>query len=200
MKRWVSAVAILAIISTNAVTPAWATAVDGNPTAFISSLGKAVLNILENPGLSQQERVQQYSAHFKSAFDWNRISAFAIGQYQSGVPQDKFAEYRDLFSQHMTRIYAAKFADYSGEQFVVKGERQLGSDASEVSASITGNNDREPTNLLFRVVRDGDRLKIYDVAINGVSLLVAKRAEVKGIMSRGGIDGLIAALRKIAAD
>ena len=200
MNRWFSAVAIFAILSMQAPVPASATAVEGTPTAFITSLGKAVVNILENPSLSHPERMQQYSAQFGTYFDWDRIGAFAIGQYQRDVPQDKFLQYRDLFAEHMTRIYAAKFADYSREQFVVKRERQVDSDTSEVTAEIVAIGGREPVRLAFRVIRDDGRLKIYDVTISGVSLLIAKRAEVKGIMSRDGIDGLIAALKKVASD
>lgn len=198
MKQWVFAVATLAAISMQAPQPASATAVDGDPTAFITSLGNAVVEILENPALSQNERVQRYSAQFREAFDWDRIGVFAIGPYRRGVTREKFDEYRDLFAQHMTKIYAARFADYSGERFVVKGERPLGHGGSEVVAEIRGSDGQEPIGLAFKVVEDGGKLKIYDVAINGVSLLVAKRAEVKGILTSRGIDGLIATLRKTA--
>ncbi len=196
MKRFLCVIVVFAATWMNAAVPVSATTGDGTSTAFVSSLGKAVLNILENPALSPEERIVQYSTHFKKAFDWDRIGAFAIGKYQHGVPRDKFIEYRDLFAQHMTRLYATKFADYSGEQFLVKGEQRSERNGSEVTAEIRDNNDRETARLAFKVVRDGGRQRIYDVSINGVSLLVAKRSEVKSIISTGGIDGLIALLKK----
>ncbi len=196
MKQFFFAIAVLMATWTTAVTPASATAVDGTSKALITSLGKAVVDILENPALSPKARAEQYSAHFEKAFDWDRISAFAIGKYQRGVPRKKFVEYRDLFAQHMTRLYAAKFADYSGEAFLVKGERQFGRGGSEVTAEIRDANDRETVRLAFKVVQEDGKQRIYDVLINGVSLLVAKRSELKGIISRGGIDGLIAQLKK----
>lgn len=197
MKRCFLMFAALAAVWTSA--PA-AASVNGDSAAFIESLGKAVVEILENPALSQDDRIARYSAKFEGAFDWDRISAFAIGQYQRYVPRDKFVVYRDLFARHMMRLYAAKFADYSGEQFVVKGARQFGGrGTSEVTAIIRDGGDREPVRLAFKVVRDGGSQRIYDVAINGVSLLVAKRAEVRGIVARGGIDGLIAQLKNANA-
>lgn len=169
---------------------------EGTSSAFVKSLGKTVVDILENPALSSKERHEQYSAHFKKSFDWDRISTYAIGRYRHNVPQDKFIEYRDQFAQHMTSLYAAKFADYSGEQFLVKGERLIESGGSEVTAEIRDAKDGETARLAFKVMQDGGKQRIFDVSINGVSLLVAKRSELKGIISRGGIDDLITQLKK----
>lgn len=196
MKQFFFAIAVFVATGMNAAMSASATTAEGQSTAFVTSLGKAVVDILENPALSPEERIEQYSAQFKRAFDWDRISTFAIGRYRHDVPQDKFIEYRDQFAQHMTRLYATKFADYSGDQFLVKGERQFARGGSEVTAEIRDANDQETARLAFKVVQDGGTQRIYDVSINGVSLLVAKRSELKGIISRGGIDGLIAQLKK----
>lgn len=199
MKQFFFAIAVFVAASMNATAPASAKTADGTSTAFVTSLGKAVVDILENPALSPKERIEQYSAHFKEAFDWDRISTFAIGRYRHDVPQDKFIEYRDQFAQHMTRLYAAKFADYSGDKFFVKGERQFARGGSEVTAEIRDTNNQETARLAFKVVQDSGKQQIYDVSINGVSLLVAKRSELKSIISRGGIDGLIAQLKKANA-
>jgi phospholipid transport system substrate-binding protein len=196
MKRYLFATLILATSWVAAPAQTAAATVAGSSTAFISSLGKAVVDVLENPDLSQGERVERYSAQFDRAFDWNRISAFAIGQYRRGVTRDKFNTYRDLFARHMTRLYAERFAHYSGERFLVKGERQFGRGGSEVTALLQRSDDRAPVKLAFKLVRDGDGPRIFDVAIDGVSLLVAKRAEIKSILATGGIDGLIAQLKK----
>ena len=174
-------------------------AVAGNATAFVASLGQAVVAILENPALSPAERVDRYRAQFDKAFDWDRIGAFAIGQYQRGVPREKFVAYRDQFAQHMTNIYAAKFADYSGERFLVKGEWQFGRGGSEFTALLVRRDGSDPVKLAFKLVRIGEAPRIYDVVIDGVSLLVAKRAEMKGIIAARGIDGFIAQLKRVNA-
>lgn len=199
MKRLIFAFLVIAASWTGVAAQASATTVSSNSTAVVSSLGKAVVDILENPDLSQEERIERYNAQFERAFDWDRISAFAIGQNQPGLTREKFTTYRDLFARHMTQLYAARFAKYSGERFIVKGERLFGRGGSEVTAFLQGANDRAPVKLAFKLVQNGDGPQIYDVAIDGVSLLVAKRAEVKSIIATGGIDGLIAQLKKANA-
>ncbi|MDD9917049.1 MAG: ABC transporter substrate-binding protein [Rhodospirillaceae bacterium] len=189
---------LLTIIATTwAGAPANATV--GSSTAFVESLGEAVVAILEDPSLSPAERIDRYSTEFEKAFDWDRISAFAIGRYQRGVTRNQFNAYRDLFAQHMMKIYAEKFASYSGERFLVKGERKFGRGGSEVTAILQGGAESEPVKLAFKLVQTGDTQRIYDVVINGVSLLVAKRAEMKGIIAARGIDGLIAQLKQANA-
>lgn len=192
MKQFLIVLALLVAASGTAVA-------SGSSSAFIAALGKSVVEILEDPNLSQDERAARYGDRFRQAFDWDRIGAFAIGQYRRGVTRQKFEEYRDLFAAHMMQIYAAKFAGYSGEQFVIKGERAFGRGGSEVVALLRGADSGEAVKLAFKLVQEDGTQRIYDVAVNGVSLLVAKRAEVKGIIASGGIDGLIAQLRKANA-
>lgn len=194
MKKFLCAITVLTMTCFGA--PAAAKQVDGTSTAFIASLGEAVVAILENPSLSPAERVVQYSAQFKKAFDWDRISAYAIGEHQRRVSRGKFNEYRELFAQHMTKLYARKFADYSGETFQVESERQFGRGGSEVIAVIRDTNERTTAKLAFKLVKDRGEQRIYDVMIDGVSLLKAKRSEMKGIIAAGGIDGLIKQLKR----
>lgn len=196
MKRSIFAILVLAASWTGLSSQVSATAVSSNPKAVVSDLGRAVVEILETPGLSEADRIARYRVQFERAFDWDRISAFAIGQYQRGLTQEKFIAYRELFAQHMTHLYAARFTKYSGERFTVKSERRFGRGGSEVIALLQGAGDQAPVKLAFKLVQNGDGPRIYDVAIDGVSLLVAKRAEVKSIIATGGIDGLIAQLKK----
>ena len=44
-------------------------------------------------------------------------------------------------------------------------------------------------------VRDPNRLKIIDVVVEGVSILVAQKAEFSSVLRQRGIDGLITILR-----
>jgi len=124
----------------------------GSSTAFVESLGEAVVAILEDPSLSPVERIYRYSNEFEKAFDWDWISAFAIGRYQRGVTRNQFNAYRDLFARHMMKIYAEKFASYSGERFLIKDERKFGCGGSEVTAKLQGSAESEHVKLAFKLV------------------------------------------------
>lgn len=170
---------------------------DGDPARFVEALGDSVVKILENPDLSHEQRIERYSRLFKTAFDLDSIGTFAIGRYRNTIADTKFTRFRDLFGQHLIHIYASKFANYSGEKFVVKGERKLPDGQTAVAAFIRGNSGTPPTNLTFKVASNGKSMKIHDVVINGVSLLVTKRQEVMSIMANGGIDHLIDKLQEL---
>ena len=68
-----------------------------------------------------------------------------------------------------------------------------------MTAILQGSAESESVKLAFKLVQTGDTLRIYDVVINRVSLLVAKRAEMKLIIVARGIDGLIAQLKQANA-
>lgn len=162
---------------------------------FIKQLGGQVLATLEDRGLSQQARTKRFYDLFRDSFNEDRISSFALGKYRRTIAPERFEEYRELFGKYMTGLYAAKFANYSGETFAVTGARELSDGENEVAAEIRRRKG-EPIRLAFRIDRDSDQMKIYDVVIEGVSLLFAKRHEVTSVIARDGMDKLIDRLRE----
>lgn len=168
---------------------------DQEAADFIRTLGNQVTAVLDDKSMAHEERVARFYEMFKAAFDENEISAFALGKYRRTISDKKFAEYSELFGKYMTGLYANKFADYSGEDFVVTGSKRKSEQRSDVSAEIR-RGDREPIALSFRMTRADNGRKINDVVIEGVSLLFTKRQEVTTVIAREGLETLLERLRK----
>ena len=196
MKR-LSAAAVCSVITlaVYVFAPAGAVARDDEAAEFVRSLGNRVLQTLSDKGLTQQDRTQRFYSMFMNSFDSDRISSFALGKYRRSVSPEEFEEYKSLFGKYMTGLYATKFAHYSGETFAVTNAEPVAPGGSNVSAEIR-RKQGEPVRIVFKVDREGNDLKIYDVVIEGISLLFAKRQEITSVIARDGMEQLIARLRK----
>lgn len=183
------------LVSATAALAAPEPRTDEASAEFIRRLGSEVLAALEDDRVSQRARTQRFYELFQNSFNGERISVFALGKHRRAISPDRFDEYRDLFGKYMTGLYAAKFANYSGETFVVTGSRKVSDRESDVTAEIR-RRQGEPIRLIFRIDNEGRDQKIYDVVIEGVSLLFAKRQEITSVIARDGIDRLIERLRE----
>lgn len=163
------------------------------PTAYIEELGHRVISVIQNSE-SESERMQQFREMFAQNFDVQAIAKFVIGRYwQSATPEQR-QEYLEVFRDYVLAAYGSQFARYSGVTFQVLEQRALSGNDSLVTAQIIRPNE-EPLRVSFRVRDTGGKFTIVDVAVEGVSLLVTKRSEFSSVISREGIDGLIARLK-----
>lgn len=164
---------------------------------FVRQLGDRVIGLLNRPGVTPAERSQGLKQIFQEVFDVDGMAQFAAGRYWRTAKPAIRRNYVDLFGNYVAALYAARFAAYSGESFVVEGQRGVAEDVAAVHASIVYR-DKKPTRLDFRVRRGGAGFRISDVYVEGLSLLITKRDEFNAILSSGGMDRLVDKLRQLA--
>jgi len=130
---------------------------------------------------------------FLDAFDVEDMARFAAGRYWRAMSEAQQADYTGLFRRHFIAIVAKRFAGYSGETITLLGERAMEDGDVAIAAEITRReNTAIPVGLRLRA--EGDTFRILDVAIEGQSMLVAKRAEFASVIGSQGIDGFLKVL------
>lgn len=164
---------------------------------FVASLGKKVIAVLKaHPESDQNERASALDRIFKTSFDMTGMARFAAGVYwRRAAPADRL-KYVDLFSKYVSHLYAAKFANYHGQKFVIAALRPSGEGVTAVRALIVSDNKQTP--IEFRVRRFGPDYRIFDVYVGGVSLLITERDEFNSVLAREGMEGLLQRLKAAA--
>jgi phospholipid transport system substrate-binding protein len=161
-----------------------------DPRAFIDTLGSQVIAIIQQSGITQTQRQQEFRELFTRNFDVPSIARFVVGRYWSRAAADEQSQYIETFRDYVAAIYAEQFSHYSGEGFKSTGTRSLGEGESVVRSEI----DRQgnpPIALEFRVKGAAGSYKITDVTVEGVSLIVTKRDEFSSVLARDGLKGVI---------
>ncbi|WP_119459119.1 ABC transporter substrate-binding protein [Rhodospirillaceae bacterium SYSU D60014] len=162
--------------------------------SFIENLGAEAVEALTGPDLPQDERERRFSAMLNRYFDLPGIGKFVLGRYWRSASEAERQDFLRLFEDFIVKSYAARFAEYSGEQFRVLGVRNEGDYATVQSLVIRPG--AEDVRVDWRL-RDADGLKIIDIMVEGVSMVITQRADFASVIqSRGGVAGLLDMLRQ----
>lgn len=124
-------------------------------------------------------------------FDFPRITRFAMGRHWRKADAAQREALISEFRQMLVRTYAKALLNYSGQEINYlpvrpgkrKGQVSVHTEVTEVGAP--------PIPIIYQMHLDGDHWKVYDLAIDGVSLVSNYRSSFNAEIRRNGIDGLI---------
>jgi phospholipid transport system substrate-binding protein len=127
-------------------------------------------------------------------FDFDATSMLVLGHYWRNMnPQQKQRFVRE-FSTHLVRFYAASLAKYKDQKIEYAPLRAPAADKEVVVHTEVKQRNGPPIPIDYRMhLKDGD-WKVYDVAIDGVSLVASNRSSFAAEIRQGGIDTLTARL------
>jgi phospholipid transport system substrate-binding protein len=165
----------------------------GVPTDQVKGGVDRVLQLLQDSALAKPERVgerrKQIRAVANELFDWQETGKRALARHwQSRTPQQR-EEFSALFADLIERSYVGKIEAYSGEKIVYTGDKIEGEQATVHTKLITKSGTEIPID--YRLQLEGQQWRVYDVVIEGVSLVANYRAQFNRIITQSGYDELI---------
>jgi len=126
-------------------------------------------------------------------FDFDRMSRRVLGKHwrrASRAQRERFVrEFRTL----LVRTYATALAEYRDQTIRYLKPRARDNTELTVRTQIEQPGG-PPIPIDYQLYRSADSWKVYDVVIDGVSLVVNYRSSFSAEIRKGGIDGLIARL------
>jgi len=128
-------------------------------------------------------------------FDFARMSRSALGRHWRDTTVDQRERLTAEFRELLVRTYAVALLEYSGETISYLPVR-IPENAKEVMIPTRVNGGGPPVPIDYRLYREGSTWKIYDVVIDGVSMVTNYRSTFSNQVRRSGIDGLIKQLAK----
>ena len=185
--------AAVAMVLTSGAT-AWA----GAPTEQLRGRIDRVLQVLEDPQFKPEartmERRQVVRTIVEEIFDFRELSQRSLGPHWKARTPAERDEFVQLFADLLERSYITKIELYSGgERIQYTAESLDGDDLATVRTKIVTKQGTEiPVD--YRMHRVETRWLVYDVAIEGVSLVANYRAQFNKIIQRSSFKGLLAQL------
>jgi phospholipid transport system substrate-binding protein len=128
-------------------------------------------------------------------FDFDRITQIAMGRNWARADAAQKKRVVEEFSRLLIRTYSNALSTLNEATVDVKGTRNNGSD-NDVTVRTQMTGGRSPVSIDYSLMGSGSSWKVYDVTVEGVSLVSAYRDEFTQLVSAGGVDGLIAALER----
>lgn len=188
---------IVAAVLAFAAFQAWGAA-DIAPDALARSVTDEVLAIVRADKELQAGNVQRVTqlveAKILPHFNFERMTQLAVGRNwrQASPEQQKVLvhEFRTL----LVRTYTAAFTGYKNQTVEYRPVRMAPGDDDVVVKSLIRQPTGQPIAVDYSMGRTNGAWRVYDVKIEGVSLVENYRNTFNSEVSRGGIDGLIRAL------
>ncbi|HCC55437.1 MAG TPA: organic solvent tolerance ABC transporter substrate-binding protein [Desulfobulbaceae bacterium] len=172
-----------------------ATVID--PVVFLKDAVDEIISILQDEKLSAQnrrvERKKLMVAIVEKKFDFREMSMRALAKHwqeRNPAEQDRFVS---LFKTLLENTYLAKIETYSGEKVTFKKAALQGNKAI-VYSDLIRKNVQTPVN--YKLKNIDDRWMVYDVEVEGVSLVNNYRTQFASILSKENFAGLIARLEE----
>ncbi len=167
--------------------------------AFIADLADRAMKIWRDPTLTQLEREKGFRDLLYEGFDVNFLARISLGRFVRQMTRDQFGEYMRLFPDYIVNKFANRIGEYTNQTIEVGEVVPAGRSDVYVRTSLL-RPGTEPLAADWRVRKTKDGFRIVDVKVEGISMVISQRDEFAALIEKSGIDGLLAELRKGAAE
>lgn len=135
-------------------------------------------------------------------FDFKRMAALAVGLGWRQAEPAQQAELAKQFQSLLVRSYTSTMNRFKNAKVEVSPNAVLGNDGREttVKSQVTLNTpssggNAQPVSVDYTFYKTGQGWKVYNVSVEGASLITAYRNSFGEEIRKGGVDGLIKALK-----
>lgn len=165
-----------------------------DPNQILQTKWNAVISILQNNQIDQKAKEDKIGQITDPLFDFPLMAKLALGRKNwpklTSTQREKFTE---LFIERLKSSYQEKILLYTDEKVVFKPAIQK---KKTVHIPIGLISKDQTVAMLYKFRKVKQQWKIYDVQIQGVSILLTYRSQFDDILSHGTVDDLLARLAK----
>jgi phospholipid transport system substrate-binding protein len=164
-----------------------------SPVETVHESVDAILALLKDETLEQAERRAKIRAHINSRFDFDAMSQRTLATNWKKATKQEKEKFIELFSQLIENTYIGKIEAYTNEVVEYPGEKVKGNKALVETLIIAASADIP---VDYKLYKKGDTWWVYDVIIEGVSLISNYRSSYQEIVKKEGFDGLLAKMQE----
>ncbi len=130
-------------------------------------------------------------------FDFEVMSQWVLGRSWKQATPEQQRQFTDEFRTLLVRSYAGALLEYADDKITYPPAPAPAADAQEATVRSTVQvKNGEPINIDYKLRFRNGEWKVYDVAVNGVSLVINYRSTFANLIRNGGMDAVIRDLRE----
>ena len=158
-----------------------------DPTEQLRPFMDRIVSILTDPELKGDENcIQRRDEVMKVAserFDFDEMSKRVLGKEWRKLNDDEKKHFVTLFTKLLEHAYIGKIEDYSKQKVVFKDQR-IKNDRAQVMTDVV---DKDVViSVSYIMLLDGSLWKVYDIVVEGVSLVRNYMEQFKEILRKDG--------------
>ncbi len=170
------------------------------PSQVVKGYVDSIISVLKDKRLSPEEKKKKIERIMDGAIYWDRVGRMVLGIHARRLPKKKVEEFTQVFRRFVAKVYAKKFVKYSTgndlDKIKVAYKREIrGEDTATVLMDLT-TAEGKVVPISCKLVRVGDRWLIYDVYVEGISMVNNYRVQVNRVINKRGFEHLMKVLRR----
>lgn len=158
------------------------------------ALDKVIL-ILREEDLSRQDKGEKITDIVSPMFDFSKMAMLTLGKkYWPELTGDQKIRFTDLFVKRLKDSYTEKLMLYTDEKVIFESS-VLVKKKFHIQTYLLTKED-EKISILYKLYQPGNCWKIYDIEIQGVSMIRSYQSDYHDILKKSGVDGLFKKLEE----
>ena len=155
---------------------------------------ESVIVVLEKKDIDQQLKKDQICEIIEPVFNFSFMSRLTLGKkHWPSLTQDQQKKFITLFTKRLKDSYLDKMLLYSDEKIKYNAPVQIKKKVHIPTILISKDNK---INMLYKLYKSKQGWKIYDIEIQGVSLISTYRSQFEEILRNKTVEDLLAKLEK----
>jgi phospholipid transport system substrate-binding protein len=167
------------------------------PKETVAAQVNEVLAALADPAFKAKDRdqkISEISSIIGKIFDYDELSRRTLGREWKKMNAEQQKEFVELFKKLLQGVYADRLLAYSDQKVVFEKETMLREGQSEVESYIVlADGKRVP--LFYRLTNKSGQWMVYDLVIEGVSMVMNYRSQFRDILAKDSPEKLLQILR-----
>jgi phospholipid transport system substrate-binding protein len=154
---------------------------------------ESIIGILKDAGLDQSAKREKIRAAIAERFDFRAMSQRTLATNWRKASKEEQQQFVELFTKLIQNTYIGRVEAYTNEEVRYPGEKVTSNRAVVDTLIVTSSKEIPVTYKLY--LKD-DRWLVYDVYIEGVSLISNYRNSYQEIVKRDGFAGLLSQMEE----
>ena len=154
----------------------------------------AVTMVLQKNDLDLQDKKLEISEIVSPIFDFALMAKLTLGRdHWTALNKDQKGRFTELFIRLLKETYLDKVSLYSDETINIVGSNQI---KNKVHVTTELNSKGKKFSMLYKFYKSRNGWKIYDVEIEGISLITSYRSQFDQELRNGTVDDLLLKMEK----
>jgi phospholipid transport system substrate-binding protein len=165
----------------------------GNATESVRTSVDAIIGILKDAGLDKPAKRDKIRVIIAERFDFRAMSQRTLATNWRKASKEEQQQFVELFAKLIQNTYIGRVEAYTNEEVKYPGEK-ITDNRAVVDTLIVTSSAEIP--VIYKLYLKDDRWLVYDVNIEGVSLISNYRNSYQEIVKRDGFAGLLSQMEE----
>jgi phospholipid transport system substrate-binding protein len=169
-----------------------------SPLETIQTQVNQALEVLRDPAFKAESaratKEKKIWSILDGVFDYTELSKRTLGQHWRQFTPDQQEEFTHLFGKLLGGVYMDRIIAYKDEKVVFGKVTNLSDKTAEVQSEVLRPSKSIP--IHYRMILENEEWKVYDVVIEGVSLVQNYRSQFREILTNKPPENLLKMLRE----